>query len=190
MDTGYARVSTTKHDLARQMDALSAAGVEAQYTYVDKKSWATANRPGLQEAMRHARAGDVIVVHILDCLGRTVRDTLNLVQELKVGNRTPADPWLSTPPPQIAQCAAGVRDACPVRRDGTDIFCRKGCPCQGGGNGRRTGRPSIVDTAKLEHAVMLRDREQASAWEPLLVSSGEYHVTDHRPGSERNRLKT
>lgn len=38
---------------------------------------------------------DVIVVHTLDRLGRTVRDTLNMVHELKergVGVRTLADP--------------------------------------------------------------------------------------------------
>ncbi len=73
MDIGYARVSTTKQDLARQMDPLADAGIEPQHIYVDKKSGATTNRPGLQEAMRQARAGDVIVVHTLDRFGRTVR---------------------------------------------------------------------------------------------------------------------
>ena len=38
--------------------------------------------------MRHARAGDVIMVHTLDPFGRTVRDTLSLVHELKEGERT------------------------------------------------------------------------------------------------------
>ena len=81
MEIGYARVSTVKQDLARQLDALAAAGVETVFS--DKKSGATTDRAGLQDALRHARAGDVLVVHTLDRLGRTVRDTLNLVHELK-----------------------------------------------------------------------------------------------------------
>ncbi|WP_238324894.1 recombinase family protein [Paenarthrobacter nicotinovorans] len=58
---------------------MGGAGIEAQPIYVDEKSGTTTNRPGLQEAVRHARAGDVIVVHTLDRFGRTVRDTWNLV---------------------------------------------------------------------------------------------------------------
>lgn len=73
MEIGYARVSTAKQDLARQLDALTAAGIETIFS--DKKSGATTDRAGLKDALRHARAGDVLVVHTLDRLGRTVRDT-------------------------------------------------------------------------------------------------------------------
>ncbi|WP_354154962.1 MULTISPECIES: recombinase family protein [unclassified Arthrobacter] len=52
---------------------------------MDKKSGATRARPGLTAALGYARPGDVLVVHTLDCLGRTVRDTLNLVHELADG---------------------------------------------------------------------------------------------------------
>ena len=91
MDIGYARVSTAKQDLDRQIDALRKEDVADKYIYVDKKSGSTTNRPGLQQA----RAGDVIVVHTLDRLGRTVRDTLNLIhdlQEREIGVRTLDDP--------------------------------------------------------------------------------------------------
>ena len=63
--------------------------------YVDKKSGATTDRPGLRALLDYARGGDVIVVHTLDRLGRTVRDTLNLIHELSergVGVRNLADP--------------------------------------------------------------------------------------------------
>jgi len=56
--------------------------------------------------LRYARSGDVIVVHTLDRIGRTVRDTLNMIHELaergvgirnladaiKVDSSNPADP--------------------------------------------------------------------------------------------------
>ena len=109
MEIGYARVSTVKQDLARQLDALAAAGIETVFS--DKKSGATRDRAGLQDALRHARDGDVLVVHTLDRLGRTVRDTLNLVHELKergVGVRTLADPLpidTSNPNSPMAQLA-------------------------------------------------------------------------------------
>ncbi len=53
------------------------------------------DRPGLKAALEYARDSDVIVVHTLDRLGRTVRDTLNLIHELAergVGVRNLADP--------------------------------------------------------------------------------------------------
>jgi DNA invertase Pin-like site-specific DNA recombinase len=72
-------VSTTKQDLTRQIDALTAVGIPVEQIYLDKKSGATTERPGLRALLSYARAGDVIVVHTLDRLGRTVRDTLSLL---------------------------------------------------------------------------------------------------------------
>jgi DNA invertase Pin-like site-specific DNA recombinase len=63
MEIGYAPVSTAKQDLARQQDDLAATGVTT--VFADKKSGATTDRVGLREALRHARAGDVLVVHTL-----------------------------------------------------------------------------------------------------------------------------
>ena len=82
MDLGYARVSTSRQDLDRQVDALQAVGIDPARIYLDKKSGSTVDRPGLRAVTGYARAGDVIVVHTLDRLGRTVRDTLNLIHEL------------------------------------------------------------------------------------------------------------
>lgn len=60
--------STVKQGLARQLDALAAGSIETVFS--DKKSGATTDRAGLQNALRHTRAGDVLVVHTLDRLGR------------------------------------------------------------------------------------------------------------------------
>ena len=48
VDLGYARVSTTKQDLDRQIDALTAVGIPAERIYLDKKSGAMLDRPGLR----------------------------------------------------------------------------------------------------------------------------------------------
>ncbi|GCE38805.1 Resolvase/integrase Bin [Rhodococcus wratislaviensis] len=65
--------STSKQDLARHIVALTSAGIDPANVYVDKKS-GTTERPGLQALLGYAPGGDVIVVHTLDQLGRTVRD--------------------------------------------------------------------------------------------------------------------
>ena len=72
------RVSTAKRDLDRQIDALTIAGIATERLYLDKKSGATTDQPRLRVLLDYARSGDVIVVHTLDRLGRTVRDTLHL----------------------------------------------------------------------------------------------------------------
>ena len=111
VELGYARVSTAKQDLDRQVDALQQAGIAPERIFLDKKSGATTDRPGLKAALEYARNGDVIVVHTLDRLGRTVRDTLNLIHDLAergVGIRNLADPIKvdsSNPSDPMAQLA-------------------------------------------------------------------------------------
>ncbi len=71
VELGYARVSTAEQDLDRQVDALQQAGITPDRIYLDRKSGATTDRPGLRAALAYARGGDVVVVHTLDRLGRT-----------------------------------------------------------------------------------------------------------------------
>ncbi|MEW1808430.1 recombinase family protein [Pseudarthrobacter sp. NPDC080039] len=162
MEIGYARVSTAKQDLARQLDALRAAGIETVFS--DKRSGANTDRPGLHDALRHARAGDVLVVHTLDRLGRTVRDTLNLVHDLKergVGVRTLADPLpidTANPDSPMAQLAV-VLLALFAQMERTYAAERAShARAVASANGRRTGRPSVVHADQLEHATLLRDK--------------------------------
>ena len=44
---GLRAVSTAKQDLDRQIDALTTAGIPTERIYLDKKSGATTDRPGL-----------------------------------------------------------------------------------------------------------------------------------------------
>lgn len=94
VEVGYARVSTARQDLDRQIGVLRQVGIAPERISVDKKSGATTDHPGLAAALAYAREGDVIVVHTLDRFGRTVRDTLGLIHDLAergVGVRNLAD---------------------------------------------------------------------------------------------------
>ncbi len=163
MELGYARVSTAKQDLDRQVDALTQAGIAPERIYLDKKSGATTDRPGLQAALAYARNGDVIVVHTLDRLGRTVRDTLNLIHELAargVGIRNLADPIKvdsSNPADPMAQVAV-VLLALFAQMERTYTLERAAhARAVATAKGRRIGRPVLVDPDKLAYAAHLRD---------------------------------
>lgn len=162
MEIGYARVSTTKQDLDRQIDALRQEGIAATRIYVDKKSGANTNRPGLHAALDQARDGDVIVVHTLDRLGRTVRDTLNLIHDLAdrgVGVRNLADPIRvdsSNPEDPMSQLAV-VMLALFGQMERTYAIERAAhARAVATAKGRRVGRPSVVDPSKLAYAEHLR----------------------------------
>ena len=163
MDLGYARVSTVKQDLDRQIDALEQVGIPRDRIYVDKKSGATTDRPGLRDVIAYAREGDVIVGHTLDRLGRTVRDTLNLIHELaerKIGVRNLADPIKvdsSNPDDPMAQLAV-VLLALFGQMERTYTMERAAhARAVATAKGRRIGRPVVVDPSKLAWAAHLRD---------------------------------
>jgi DNA invertase Pin-like site-specific DNA recombinase len=163
VDLGYARVSTVKQDLDRQIDALTGVGIPLERIYLDKKSGSTVDRPGLRELIGYARDGDVIVVHTLDRLGRTVRDTLNLIYDLSergVGVRNLADPIKvdsSNPEDPMAQLAV-VLLALFGQMERTYTMERAAhARAVATAKGRRVGRPVLVDPAKLDYAAHLRD---------------------------------
>jgi DNA invertase Pin-like site-specific DNA recombinase len=80
---GYARVSTNEQNLDLQRDALAAAG--AVRTFEDLGvSGRLASRPGLDACLDFLREGDVLTVYRLDRLGRSTRNTLELLHSLDV----------------------------------------------------------------------------------------------------------
>jgi DNA invertase Pin-like site-specific DNA recombinase len=78
---GYARVSTQDQNLELQIEALRAAGCEK--IYEDRVSGSRAERPGLSQAMEALRPGDSFVVWKLDRLGRSVKNLVGWVGDLR-----------------------------------------------------------------------------------------------------------
>ena len=103
-----------------------------------------------------------IVVHTLDRLGRTVRDTLNLIHELAergVGVRNLADPIRvdsSNPDDPMAQLAV-VLLALFGQMERTYTLERAAhARAVATAKGRRVGRPLSVDPDRLAYAAHLR----------------------------------
>jgi DNA invertase Pin-like site-specific DNA recombinase len=81
---GYARASTGHQSLDQQVDALTAAGVDANRVYSDKLSGMSTReqRPGLAGLLDYARPGDAIVVVGIDRLGRNAAEVMTTIREL------------------------------------------------------------------------------------------------------------
>ena len=73
----YIRVSTVDQNTDRQLD-----GMTFDKTFTDKLSGATTERPQLLAMIEWARAGDVVHVHSIDRLARSMADLLKIVAEL------------------------------------------------------------------------------------------------------------
>jgi DNA invertase Pin-like site-specific DNA recombinase len=82
---GYARVSMYSQDLALQLDALKFAGVKESDIFVEKISGklSKAKRPQLEACFKKLKEGDALIVWKLDRLGRSLKDLLNIIQELE-----------------------------------------------------------------------------------------------------------
>ncbi|MBF8263241.1 MAG: hypothetical protein HW387_906 [Parachlamydiales bacterium] len=74
---GYIRVSSIDQNADRQLD-----GVQLDRTFTDKASGKDTKRPELEAMLKHARDGDVIIVHSMDRLARNLDDLRRIVQQL------------------------------------------------------------------------------------------------------------
>ena len=162
LELGYARVSTTKQSLERQFAALNDAGIPDDRLYVDKKSGASIERPGLIDLLKYAREGDTIVVHTLDRLGRNLREVLNLVHDLAekhIGVRSLADPIpINTADEGIGRIAflllalfAEMERTFTAERAAHARAVAEAA-------GRQVGRPIAHPADKIEYARLLKDQ--------------------------------
>lgn len=79
---GYARVSMSDQDNARQRAELVRYGVDPADIYEDKASGRSMKRKGWRACWKDLRAGDVLVVHSIDRLGRDVEEVNAVVRQM------------------------------------------------------------------------------------------------------------
>ena len=78
---GYARVSTTEQSLDAQFDALRQAG--AKRIFKEKVSGASIKRPELHRLIEQLRDDDIVVVTKYDRLARSLRDLMDIVENIR-----------------------------------------------------------------------------------------------------------
>jgi len=78
---GYCRVSTDDQNPDLQLAALKRAGCKRIFT--DKASGAHVKRPELATCLKALTTGDTLMVWKLDRLGRSLRDLIGLLDDLK-----------------------------------------------------------------------------------------------------------
>ena len=159
MILGYARVSTVDQKLDSQCDALAAAGTER--IFADTISGTMRTRPALDELLKQLRAGDVIVVTKYDRLARSLKDLLELVDQIKergAGFRSLAEDIDTTTPAGrlvfhvFASIAQFERERISERtREGLEAARKRG---------RVGGRPPALSPAQRAEVRRMRDDEQ------------------------------
>ena len=82
MKYGYARVSTEDQNPALQLAALKKTGCRTVFKD-EGISGATAQRPALLKCLKTLQAGDTLIVWKLDRLGRSLRDLIHMLDDLK-----------------------------------------------------------------------------------------------------------
>lgn len=80
MRVGYIRVSTTHQNTDRQEDSLERMNVEK--LFIEKASGKDRRRPQLKALMEFVQPGDVVVVHELSRMARSVVDLYDIAKEL------------------------------------------------------------------------------------------------------------
>lgn len=158
MILGYARVSTIDQNLDSQRDALATAGAER--IFADTISGTVRARPALDELLNQLRVGDVIVVTKYDRLARSLKDLLELVDQIKergAGFRSLAEDIDTTTPAGrfvfhvFASIAQFERERISERtREGLEAARRRG---------RVGGRPPALSPAQRAEVRRMRDDE-------------------------------
>ncbi len=73
---GYVRVSSKDQNEARQLNAMAEQPTAVDHIYVDKQSGKDFNRPQYKKMLRKLKAGDLLLIHSIDRLGRNYEEIL------------------------------------------------------------------------------------------------------------------
>jgi len=156
---GYARVSTEDQNASLQEDALMTAGCIKVFT--DHASGSEASRPELDRMLDQLRSGDVVVVWRLDRLGRSLKNLIVMVENLAslgVGFRSISESIDTTTANGrlffsiMGALAEFERDLIRERTNAGLAAARA--------RGRVGGRPSVMNTKKIDKARKLYDSQQ------------------------------
>lgn len=76
MNYGYVRVSTQEQCCERQLLSMQKFGIPPENIYADAQSGKDFARPMYRRLVRRLRAGDLLVLHSIDRLGRNYAEIL------------------------------------------------------------------------------------------------------------------
>ena len=144
MLVGYARVSREEQSLNRQMDALTAAGVDDRVIYQEKLSGARKDRPELDRMIAGLKQGDTVVVAELARLSRSTRDLFEIADQIRgkgADLKSLKESWLDTSTPQGKLMFTIFAGLSQFERDLTSERTREGLAAAKA-RGRSGGRPS------------------------------------------------
>ncbi len=163
---GYARVSTHEQTLDLQLDALKKAGCEEIRT--DKISSVADDRPGLDQVLAITRTGDTIVVWRLDRLGRSLKQLIELINELQdrgVGFKSVTENIDTTTTGgklvfHIFGALAEFERSLIKERTNAGLAAARA-------RGRMGGRPKALDQKKIERLRTLYNKQDIPVYELL-----------------------
>ncbi|MFT8347351.1 recombinase family protein [Clostridium saccharoperbutylacetonicum] len=82
---GYIRISDKSQNEARQVEALSACGIDERDIFIDKQSGKDFNRPQYQALKQCLREGDVVYIKSIDRFGRNSKEIKKEWEEITQG---------------------------------------------------------------------------------------------------------
>ena len=162
---GLARVSTDAQDAQLQQDALTGAGCGRIYAEKISTRKTATERPGLAAALGYLRRGDTLAVWKLDRLGRSVKEVLTVADDLHahgIGVKILTGKLSGSYSPtgegkffftMMAAFAELERDIIHERTMAGLAAARA--------QGRKGGRPTVMDDGKLAAARAHRERGES-----------------------------
>jgi len=160
MKIGYARVSTSKQNLDRQIDALE--GEDCDRIYSEEISGAAKVKPELQKALDALREGDTFVITRLKRMGRDLKDLI--LKAERITHEIGADLYvvqemidLETPQGRFWFHVSGA--LAQFERERINERVQEGLE-SARERGRMGGRPSKVDDSEVKQIATLMANRQ------------------------------
>ena len=79
----YARVSSVGQNLSVQLEKLTAAGIEPEDIFKEKRTGTDRGRPELQRCIAYVHKGDTLLVTKIDRLARSTSDLYGIISQLQ-----------------------------------------------------------------------------------------------------------